>query len=470
MSPAADGGVAGGATPFAERFEPLRGHTPPPALRPDPSRTTGRQDEHCATRSELLAQRKQSYIDANEDRKRAHEEANPTWAATLSAAPGERKPSYNRTRTQIQAERRQDRVATSVLASGDGVLEREKAIMLSRDPTALVTTISRPHAYGPELPLTYVEQPALPTRSALMHARRQDLLGANAQTMKRIGQHGYRSFYQRVGDRLDSSLKHYYDSQEAGGQKLTRGMLMEARKADFLAENEAFLARHRAHEVREPRYADQAEPFWTLGREVPQPAISSREGLLESQQWYRKREVYGPFHAPREPDPLKVGDAARLADKLSSGPKRAQRGYPAEKAIVADKITAMDGPDPSALHFQRRALHKETVKYLHLKTLSEQPSGGFSAGLAMEQPLYSSFSRDRIFREPPRLPPPHALPARRRSPEARDAGMTRTFTDKSAHQASSPMLMSTRGPAKLGTTGTVRSGGFQVIDTLMATR
>jgi len=455
---------------YTEQFARLRGHTPPTAPPPDFGRTAGRRDEHCTTRSELLAQRKQLYIDANEDRKRAHEEANPIWAATLSAPPGELKPSYNRTQSQMRAERRQDRVATSVLASGDGILDRDKNIMLASDPTALTTTISRPDAYGAELPLAFVDEPEHATRSALLGARKIDIVRANAQTMRRIGEHGYRSFYQRVGDRLDSSLKSYYDSQEAGGGKLTRGALMAQRKADFIAQNDEFLARHRAGEVRQPKYADQAEPFWTLGREVPQPAMNSRADLLESQQWYRRAEVYVPGRSPREPDPFKVGAAARLADKLSSGPKRFQRGYPAAKREVLDKVTSMDAPDPSALTqpSERKASIKETLRFLHFKVQSEQLSfGHVGPDMAMEAPMYSSFSRDGIFREPHRTPRPRTMMARTRPPERLDSNATLAFSEAARTSLSSPMLMSTRTPAMPGTAASVRSGGFQVIDSVL---
>lgn len=468
-------GVAGGEPPFVERFERLRGHTPPPQLPADLSCNPGRQTEHCNTRSELLNQRRLAYIAANEERKRAHEEANPTWAATLTVTAGERKPTFNRTQTQLKAERRQDRVATSVLASGDGILERDKNIMLAADPTALVTTISRPDAYGPMLPMTYVEDPKQPTRSELLQTRKHELVQANAQTMRRIGQEGYRSFYQRVGDRLDSSLKSYYDSQEAGGQKLTRNQLLAHRKADFIAENEDFLSRHRAGEVREPKYADQSEPFWTLGREVPMPAINSRNELLEAQQWYRKPEVYVPGREPREPDPFKIGEAARLADKLSSGPRRFQRGYPAERREIAGKITDLPAPDPSTLTTadQRKATVKETLRYLHFKIHTEQRMGNagqIGPDLAMEKPMYSSFTRDRIFREPSRAPRPRTMMSNKQSPERQTAGMTRPFSSTAGDMPRSPMLMSTFGPSKPGTAASVRSGGFQVIDSLMATR
>jgi hypothetical protein len=459
-------GVPGGAAPFTAQFERLRGHTPPPAPAPELGRVPGRRDEHCLTRSELLAMRKQTYIDANEERKLAHEEANPIWAATISVPPSECKPSFNRTQTRMRAERRQDRVATSVLSCGDGILERDKNIMLDADPTALVTTIARP-TYGPELPIAYVEQPEHSTRSHLMHGRKQELIAANGQTMKAIGRGGYRSFYQRVGDRLDSSLKSYYDSQENASANITRNKLLEARKADFIAENDRFVQRHHANDLAQPTYDAQPEPFWTLGQQVAQPAIASRNDLLESYQWYRKPEVFVPGRSPREADPFKAGDATRLSDKLSSGPRRFQRGYPAERRQVTGMIQQMEPPDASVYTkpSERRASIKQTLRYLDFKLAAEHQSESFSGtDMAMEAPMYSSFSRDGIFREPPRVSRPRSMMARRESADTIEQA-TLGFSG-ALGGASSPMLMSTRLPAKPGTATSVRSGGFQVIDTL----
>ncbi|KAJ1630063.1 hypothetical protein T492DRAFT_1005930 [Pavlovales sp. CCMP2436] len=469
-----DGGVANGAPAYTARFAPLRGHTPPPAPPPDAGRTPGwrdgRDQPHASTRSELLAMRKQLYVDANQSRKEAHEEANPIWAVTISAPPGELNPSYNRSLTQLKHERRKDRAASSVLSSGDGILDRDKAIMLAADPTALITSISRPH-YGASLPMSYNERPEYPTRVELLAARKGELLQQNARTMKSIGDHGYRSFYQRVGDRLDSSLKSYYEAQEAGGAKPTRGKLLEARKANFISENQHFLERHTAGELPEPNYADQHEPFWTLGREVPQPPINSRSDLLESQQWYRKAEVYVPGREPREADPFKADESIKLSEKLSSGPTRFQRGYPAEQRAVLGKITVMDAPARSEYMSERKATVKQTLKYLDFKLHAEATTlGHIGADINMEAPMYSSFARDSIFHEPPRAQRPRSMMPRRTLPEqpAEQQG-TRTF-GLSTNTQNSPMLMSTMQPAMLGTAATVRSGGFQVIDSLVLTR
>jgi hypothetical protein len=478
------GGLSGGA--YTEQFERLRGHTPPHSLAQDYGRTPGRRDDACRTRSELLAQRKQLYIDSNEDRKRAHEEAHPIWAATVAAPREALKPSYNRTRTILRNERRQDRVATAVLLSGDEVLERDKRIMLASDPTALVTTISRPHAYGAALPMAYVEHPDRPTRSSVLAARKHELLAANAQTMRAIGAGGYRSFYQRVDDRLDSSLKTYYDAKEALVEERTRGQLIAQRKADALAENQAFLRRHRAGEVREPNYADQAEPFWTLGREVAQPAVNSRTDLLETQQWYRKPEVYIPGRSPRLPDPFKPADGTRLVDKLSSGPITYQRGYPAAKGEIAGKIGTMAAPDASALVRERKAKQNETLRFIDFRIRAERTEADMAGGdFVMKAPVYSSFARDGIFREPARAARAAAeAPARAAGADAAErrgggggSGGTLSFATPrpafaqtaAALDGSSPMLMSTRLPAKPGTAASVRSGGFQAYDSLGAT-
>jgi len=466
-APAVRGPGFENAVAVVDRYERIRGHTPPPRAPSEATRTPSRFDanDHCRTRSELLEQRKATYIQTNEAHKAAYEQDNPIWSATLTAPPGPLKPSYNRTRSQVQAELRQDRVAQSVLSASDGILDRDKNIMLARDPTRLQTTISRPNAYGPELPLTFVEQPEVPTRSALATKRREELLRDNAHTMKQIGDGGYRSFYQRVGDRLDSSLKSYYDSQENAGAKMTRLKLLEARKQDFLEENGRFLERHNQGAVTEPRYADQADPWWTLGRDVPDPAIKSRQDLLESYQWYRKPEVFRPGQSPRERDPFKPGEDTHLGDKLSSGPKRFQRGYPVESREITDRITISPAPPAEHYKIQRTPKQRETLQYLdfRLKAEREGPSSSNGYDMAMEQPMYSSFARDGIFREPKRVPRDRSMLGG--TMPGSSMAKTRSLSPGDL-KPQSPMLMSTLTPAKPGTAASVRSGGFQVIDTL----
>lgn len=430
-----------------------RGHTPPPQPAPEGQRAGG-----ARTRSELLQQRKQDYILANEERKRAHEENNPVWAATLEETLGSPRPSYNRTRTELLADRRRDMVSQAVASSGDGVLDADKAIMLNSDPTKLVTTLSRPAAYGEELPAGFVDEPAVPTRSRLNQLRAEELRALNAQTMRSIGERGYRSFYQRASDRLDSSLKAYYDSQDGGGEKATRSQLLLQRRRNFIDENERFLERHRSSALQEPKFADQALPFWTVPGPLPEPTLTSQIDLRAAQQWYRKPEMFVPGREPREADPFKALERVRLEDKLSSGPKKHQRGYLSDERDVAGNISRMPAPPPEALTKaeDRRASTRETLRFLDFKLRADRFARDYSTMDAGGASLESQFAAGR------------PLPGRRTStkPSTRPPVAESSATATTFH---SPVLVTTRRPSIPGTTPSVRNGGFQAIDAMLRT-
>ena len=103
-----------------------------------------------------------------------------------------------------------------------------------------------------------------------------------------------------------------------------------------------------------PQFAEQAAPFWHVGQ--PGSAAAARadgtntrramssEQLKSDQRWFAKPEQY-PVVSPAEPradDAFKLSAAEKrfLTRKLSSGPKRAQRGYPPELVALTEKVTA----------------------------------------------------------------------------------------------------------------------------------
>ena len=97
--------------------------------------------------------------------------------------------------------------------------------------------------------------------------------------------------------------------------------------------------------------------------------------------------------------------------KLSSGPKKAQRGYPPEKMQISGKVTQM--PPPSLAHFTDQEPRKPfqpytgaTFKFLPSEPREVVPGQDTTAfdGYEFTQPLYSSFTADKTF-QPPKLPP-----------------------------------------------------------------
>ena len=123
-----------------------------------------------------------------------------------------------------------------------------------------------------------------------------------------------------------------------------------------------------------------------------------------------------PFVSPAEPraeEPFKLqkADAGKyLHKKLSSGPKKAQRGYPPEKMQIAEKVTQAAA---ILAHFTDQAPRKPfqpytgaTFKFLPSEPREIVPGQDTTAfdGYEFTQPLYSSFTADKTF-QPPKLPP-----------------------------------------------------------------
>ena len=142
----------------------------------------------------------------------------------------------------------------------------------------------------------------------------------------------------------------------------------------------------------------------------------SAEMLAARQKWWAKPDVY-PFVGPAEPraeEPFKLQKAdggKYLHKKLSSGPKKAQRGYPPEKMQISGKVTML--PPPSLAHFTDQEPRKPfqpytgaTFKFLPSEPREVVPGQDTTAfdGYEFTQPLYSSFTADKTF-QPPKLPP-----------------------------------------------------------------
>uniref|UniRef100_A0A7S2BLS4 Uncharacterized protein n=1 Tax=Haptolina brevifila TaxID=156173 RepID=A0A7S2BLS4_9EUKA len=137
--------------------------------------------------------------------------------------------------------------------------------------------------------------------------------------------------------------------------------------------------------------------------------------LNSSKKWWVKPEFYPkvcPEHPPM-PDPFKVSaeDTKFLHRKLSSGAKKAQRGYPLESRIIAGKIT--DQAAPSLADATMRVADKPfrqhtgaTFKFMPSEPREILPgtTDSNTDGYEFTQPLYSSFTADRTF-VPPKLPP-----------------------------------------------------------------
>jgi len=142
----------------------------------------------------------------------------------------------------------------------------------------------------------------------------------------------------------------------------------------------------------------------------------SLEMLKARQRWWSKPDVY-PSVTPAQPrtdDPFKLAatDTTYLHRKLTSGPKKAQRGYPPETRHVTDKMTSMPPPplaeakadDPRMAPF--RQYTGASFKFMPSEPREVLPGQDQTVfdGYEFTQPLYSSFAADKTF-QPAHLPP-----------------------------------------------------------------
>ena len=216
-------------------------------------------------------------------------------------------------------------------------------------------------------------------------------------------------------------------SRRGGGA--TRSGLLASRRRQRMDEVEAAAELHGHAPV--PQFAEQAAPFWHVGQ--PGSAAAARadgantrramssEQLKSDQRWFAKPEQY-PVVSPAEPradDAFKLSAAEKrfLTRKLSSGPKRAQRGYPPELVALTEKVTTAPAPalparaQTAAVPGKRAAVRPQrfsemVFRFLPPEERMDAGQGPQTDGLQFTRPLYSSFTKSGIFEEPRGYSPP----------------------------------------------------------------
>ena len=201
----------------------------------------------------------------------------------------------------------------------------------------------------------------------------------------------------------------------------------------------------------------------------------SFEMLRARQQWWAKPDVYAAVGPPRpraeEPFKLAIDDHDYLHRKLSSGPKKAQRGYPIETRQIAEKITGMPPPaigadmfdDPRMAPF--RQYTGATFKFLPSEPREDVPGQDVTSfdGYEFTQPLYSSFAADKTF-QPPKLPPRPVRNPRAGAPALRERTRPSTTTGarfdatRGTQPSSAPSGQATGGLGSTMGASTMRPG------------
>lgn len=433
------------------------------------------------TRSELLAARHNETVSHIRDVLTTWEHNNPVWARRLTGPEAAKALGYAGShadqpfasrRDMIHARRTAQRAAAFASSGFD---QETQAKLTAHELGALNTQIARPTV---DPSLKWVEKPTFPSRSALRAERRADnvrTLDAATEANERNGVLGAEA---RVQRRIDQNIAFL---QQAGPGPSRANLLAERRRVRA-AESQAA---HDAHPVPQPAlYSKREEPFWKLEAAVkpkgeyattaadmaksvqpttehatgapsaesgaPRPSTAvdvlpngkqSAEMLRAKQRWWTKPEVYpavAPF-VPRAEEPFKlaVDDRRYLARKLSSGAKKSQRGYPPEDITVCDKLTSQ--PPPSLANFAAEQNARKPFRQYTSSTFRFLPSEprevvpGQDAtnfdGYEFTQPLYSSFTADKTFRDPTlNLPPRPGPSARAQRLAARERARPSTST------------------------------------------
>ena len=495
---------------------------------PPPAPLESARPHRPSTRSELFRLRREQGIAENEAA-RAGNDA-PFWAKSLSG---------------VEAA-----TALGFATGGAGTTRRE--LMLARkleamaDPEAgvpgvLVTSLARDYK---DPGFDYVREPAVSTRSTLRAKRRQE----NVEELTKQGARDHVDMEARVQQRIDASIQRMLSIPPGK----TRSQLMQSRRDDRVAEAETSVPKI---DPNVPRYSQQPAGFWTLepaqpqqdgfltetaqsqlnvaqpaglppGAEAPAPApgataadanalfaaeaaaanlarvhasavrsARSLEQLQTNRRWWARPAGYPrvlePSAAARmSVEPYKPAEFS-LKTKLSSGPKKYQRGYPpgADKAL-ANKVT--DDPAPPRYTRAERGgppqIPKFTNQTFGFVPPEERIANGdvpASDGIKFTEPLYSSFTKDGIF-----PPEEHFRYNYRPATVAGGAygaraggafggtGPAGAFADAAARDAAAgggrpgtstlrmqtligtPKATSGRGASRLG----VRSGGFQLFE------
>ena len=373
-----------------------------------------------ATRTELLQRRKAETHEALRLTHSAWEMVNPMWApqltgpaaaAALGYVSGQGQRTGHATRRELLLARKIAGREAAISSSGfaDAAGPRQGA-----EPAGMITSLARPNAKEPSL--AWVEAPPHPTRSELMHERarleREDL-EAQAQAHVERGQLDTNG---RVAQRVAESVAYIREAPKGE----SRAALLAARKEARVRESEAAAAAVGVAYV--PRFSEQPKPFWHVGPQGEAAAArgaggsSSFEDMQATRRWYARPEVYPKVGPPRREEPFKLtaDDKVFLCRKLSSGPKKAQRGYPREAGELCGKVTAGPAPPlPKAAEkdVKKGGGNRRFTDSVFRFLAEEENMKGESAtesvgdGLRFTAPLYSSFTKSGVF-SPPRLPHP----------------------------------------------------------------
>ena len=415
-----------------------------------------RQPVAPASRSELLASRRAETTNELQTMYNTWERSNPVWAKRLTGKEaaaalgysGARESSFA-SRAEMNDSRRLEQRTTAYRSSG--LSEELQAELTAHDPWAMKTSISR-DAANPTL--TYVEDPKFRSRSELFAARRADnvrTLDEGAERNKRVGKLDAEG---RVQQRIDRNIA-FMQAATGEGKSRSRAEMLDARRRERA---DKALADYSSFQPQQPpTYSSQPEPFWKLDKaheqqQKQQAGIGSNEEsggsvtsavraatlpngsvsaevLANERKWWVKPEHY-PLVAPSAPinnEPFKLpsSDTQFLQRKLSSGPKREQRGYAPDSRPIADKITSI--PPPSLAEAIQRDPFRQ-YSGAAFKFMPQEPreivqgsSDTNADGYEFTQPLYSSFTADKTFKPLllPARPKQRAVPApRERKPTA----------------------------------------------------
>jgi len=340
-----------------------------------------------------------------------------------------------------------------------GFDERTQKVLTSHIVGDLTTSITR-STVNPGL--TWCQEPAARSRSQLQVQRAADNVRLLVAASERNAHEGALSSEARVQRRTDQSIVFLH----AARRSESRAEMLQRRRQE---RGRSALASYLSYQpAQSPSFASQTEPFWNLQREqgdgrepstymtstesahyrvagrqaaadqkctatvlsatkaaggvanatavasVAEDQLQSAEMLKAHQRWWAKPDAF-PSVAPPQPsreDPFKLApdDTAYLHRKLSSGPKRSQRGYPSETRHVAEKITNQPPPPSFELPTDPRMAQFHQTTSAAFKFLAAEPRDVHSQdqtsadGYEFTQPLYSSFSADKTF-QPRKLPP-----------------------------------------------------------------
>ena len=386
-------------------------------MQPEPQDTMTRSVLLAARRAETGAELQGQY-DAWADR-------NPVWAPRVQGPEAAAALGYvsggvrsgPATRKELMLERKKENLKIAVASSGFD-RETQAAICSISDQPALVTNLSR-DAVDPTV--AWVDKPRFASRTELREHNKQAGRAHIDGAMAKYARDGHMDAQARSDMRVDQSIQAMF---EAGGGA-TRSELLASRRRQRMAEVEAAADLHGHASV--PQFAEQAAPYWLVGK--PGSAAADRadgtntrramssEQLKSDQRWFAKPEQY-PIVSPAEPrvdDAFKLSNAEKrfLTRKLSSGPKRAQRGYPPELVALTEKVTVAPAPtlpardQTAAVPGKRAAVRPQrfsemVFRFLLPEERMDADQGPQTDGLQFTRPIYSSFTKSGIFEEPRR--------------------------------------------------------------------